>query len=324
MLQVSTHAVGPREKIAFWRDLVCRHLVSVQCQSIADPAQFSGEIVMRTVAEVALAQITSTAQTVTRTPRLIAEATCEQVLVNIQREGSGGVEQDGRLAVLRPGDITLYTSGRRYDLFFDAPFQQTAVILPADQLRAKIPGLDALTAIPLDGQHPATRLFVEMATQYAQADVTRFSQAARVRAANALTELLAATVAAFVPSATTAVSNLSLYHLTRIKQYVMEHVHEPQLSVATVSQALHISPAHIHRLFEGEPQTFTAWLWSWRLLNCKRALENEAETHRSMTEIAFGNGFSSSSHFSRVFRQQFGMSPSEYRDRHRSSRRQRS
>jgi AraC-like DNA-binding protein len=100
----------------------------------------------------------------------------------------------------------------------------------------------------------------------------------------------------------------------------MGHLHDSALSIATVSQALHISQSHIHRVFESEVQTFNAWLQSWRLLNCKRALENEAQAHRSITEIAFGNGFRSSSHFSRAFRHKFGMSPSECRDSHTSSR----
>jgi hypothetical protein len=139
LLQVSTDAVGPRDKIAFWRDLVCQHLLPAECRSIAEPKQFRGQIQMRNISTVALAHITSTAQSVTRTPQLIAKAGGEQLLVIIQRQGNGGVQQDGRLAALQPGEITLCSSAQRYDLSFNAPFSQTVLIVPTDQLRLKIP-----------------------------------------------------------------------------------------------------------------------------------------------------------------------------------------
>ena len=50
----------------------------------------------------------------------------------------------------------------------------------------------------------------------------------------------------------------------------------------------------------------------WRLLN----------TSRSVTEIAFECGFADSSHFSRLFRKEFGQPPQRYRESRRSEVRQ--
>ena len=53
------------------------------------------------------------------------------------------------------------------------------------------------------------------------------------------------------------------------------------------------------------------WLRRKRLQRAKRYLET---SHHRISEVAFENGFSNVSHFSRVFKSQFGKSPAEYRN----------
>jgi AraC-like DNA-binding protein len=315
LVRVSTDTVRARDKVAFWADLVCQHLVQVDCNLVVEPEQFHAAISLRKIDKINLSRIVAGGQQVARTPQLMAKADSEYFLVNIQRSGNSGLQQDGRLAALKPGDMAIYTSSRRYDLSFNEDFSQTVLIFPADALRLKIPGIDALTATVLNNQNPAVQLFARMADNYFQTGFDALPLSAVAYAGDALTQLFAATVAAFSPTAETQISNLSAYHLTRIKQYVVDHFRDPALSVSAASQALGISPAHIHRLFEGESQTFGAWLWSCRLLSCKAELENYAKAHLAISEIAFNNGFNNSSHFSRAFRMKFGMTPREIRER---------
>jgi AraC-like DNA-binding protein len=50
-----------------------------------------------------------------------------------------------------------------------------------------------------------------------------------------------------------------------------------------------------------------------RLERCRSALEDAAQSHRSIGEIAFKWGFSDLSHFGRRFKARYGLSPSDYR-----------
>ena len=52
---------------------------------------------------------------------------------------------------------------------------------------------------------------------------------------------------------------------------------------------------------------------SRRLAHCRRALEDPAQSHRAIGEIAYAWGFVNQSHFNRRFKAEFGCSPSEYR-----------
>lgn len=121
---LSTDTVEPRERLAYWVDMVCDTYVQLDCDAVRDDRQIDGQITSDSLATLALSRVCSTAQTVRRTPAKIARATEDYFLVSIQTHGHGRVLQDGRTAVLAPGDFVLYDSTRPYELQFDAPFQQ--------------------------------------------------------------------------------------------------------------------------------------------------------------------------------------------------------
>jgi transcriptional regulator GlxA family with amidase domain len=52
-------------------------------------------------------------------------------------------------------------------------------------------------------------------------------------------------------------------------------------------------------------------IWTTRLDGCRGELARR--TDRTISEIAFAWGFSSSAHFSRAFRKRFGITPSAFR-----------
>ena len=320
LIEVSTEAHRDRDKVAFWADMVCQHLVPAECNAVAAPERFHGAMALRQMGRASVAQIVAGGQQVTRTAHLMAKASDEYFLVNIQRAGQSGLAQDGREAQLEAGDMALFSSTRRFQLSFDGDFAQTVLTVPAHELRQLIPDVDALTATTLNGQRAAAGLFRQVADRCFETDSNALSALAANHTASALIEMLAGTLLDMPGAQQAKKPQLARFHLARIKQHARQHLHEPGLSVASLSAALGFSPAHIHRLFAGEEQTFTAWLWSCRLVACKRRLEDAAQAHFTISEIAFKSGFNSSAHFSRAFRARFGLSPSECRAGHYQDR----
>ena len=313
LIEVSTEAHRDRDKVAFWADMVCQHLVPAECNAVATPERFHGAMALRQIGRANVAQIVAGGQQVTRTAHLMAKASDEYFLVNIQRAGRSGLTQDGRRAQLEPGDMALFSSTRKFQISFDGDFAQTVLTVPAHELRQLIPDVDALTATTLDGQRAAAGLFGQIADHCFRTDSNALSPLAANHTASGLLEMLAGTLLDMPSARQVEKPQLARFHLARIKQHAKQHLHDPGLSVASLSAALRISPAHIHRLFLGEAQTFSAWLWSCRLLACKKRLEDAAQAHFSISEIAFKSGFNSSAHFSRAFRDRFGVSPTECR-----------
>ena len=67
-------------------------------------------------------------------------------------------------------------------------------------------------------------------------------------------------------------------------------------------------------LFAEEGDSVTRHVWSYRYEKCKAALSDPAQAHRTISDIAFGWGFSDMSHFSRIFRDRTGMSARAFRE----------
>jgi AraC family transcriptional regulator len=98
--------------------------------------------------------------------------------------------------------------------------------------------------------------------------------------------------------------------VNRAIDHVVNNLHEP-LRLRDLSRAALLSPFHFHRVFQvlvGEtPSDFV------KRLRLERALGLMAHSRAtSLTSIALECGFSSSSDFSRCFKQRFGKSPSAF------------
>ena len=81
----------------------------------------------------------------------------------------------------------------------------------------------------------------------------------------------------------------------------------------SVAWALNCSRRHLYNAFSEEPDGVAGYILRRRLEACCRSFDDRANSHRSITEIALGFGFSSMAHFSRVFRARVGVAPSDYR-----------
>lgn len=95
--------------------------------------------------------------------------------------------------------------------------------------------------------------------------------------------------------------------VNRAIDHVVEHLAEP-LRLRAVASAAHLSPFHFHRVFQAMTgETLADFVKRLRL---ERALAMMSrDTRESITRIALACGFSSSSDFSRSFKQRYGVPP---------------
>lgn len=98
-----------------------------------------------------------------------------------------------------------------------------------------------------------------------------------------------------------------------ITNYIEQRLGEPDLSPESIAAAFHITLRYLHRLFDTEADTLARYIRRRRIEECARALASPLQRGRSISSIAYDYGFSSLAHFSKVFREHYGVSPSDYR-----------
>jgi AraC-like DNA-binding protein len=101
--------------------------------------------------------------------------------------------------------------------------------------------------------------------------------------------------------------------LRQIQVYIEAHLAEPELSPSRVAAANRVSLRYLYKLFKEADTSVAEWIRERRLCRCAEALASPTPGGRSIADIAFAWGFNDLSHFSRAFKQRFGVSPRDYR-----------
>lgn len=102
-------------------------------------------------------------------------------------------------------------------------------------------------------------------------------------------------------------------HLHRICQTIETWLGDPKLNPRRIADEHGISLRYLQKLFTLSGRTFSGYVRGRRLERCRNDLASPLYGHLSITEICYRWGFNASAHFSRTFREQFGMSPRDYR-----------
>jgi AraC-like DNA-binding protein len=101
--------------------------------------------------------------------------------------------------------------------------------------------------------------------------------------------------------------------LQRAYQIIDARLSDPDLSMKKVAVELKISLRYLYKLFASSGEGFGRYVKRRRLDRCRCDLGNPIYAHVNVSEICFRWGFNEAAHFSRVFREQFEMSPRAWR-----------
>ncbi|WP_436953333.1 helix-turn-helix domain-containing protein [Streptomyces sp. SudanB182_2057] len=99
--------------------------------------------------------------------------------------------------------------------------------------------------------------------------------------------------------------------LQRIRKYIQDNLANADMSPEVIARAHHISVRYLHKLFQADGTTVGSWIRQRRLDACRMDLRRR---RRTVAAVAQHWGFTSPSHFSRVFRQTYGITPKEWQE----------
>ncbi|HWF98021.1 MAG TPA: helix-turn-helix domain-containing protein [Steroidobacteraceae bacterium] len=234
--------------------------------------------------------------------------------VLLQLEGEGLIRQDGREALLRTGDFSLCDGTRHYEIGCPAGSRMLMLGVPTAKLRRYVACPESLAAIPMRGASGVSGLTSGLLRNYWLQCRHSLDAEPAEQIALAVLDLLSAAYAQ-VPRTHAEHSSRGTAHRIRIINYIHTHLYDPDLTPAQIARACRITTRYLHYLFSDGEETVARYILARRLEASSQALLADSQRGRTVTAIAFDHGFNSATHFGRVFRAHFGMTPREYRAR---------
>lgn len=259
-----------------------------------------------------MSEVISEPAVIQHTPDDVARIDAAVYFFVLQLEGSSQNSQDNRVAKLSCGDFSLCTTARPYEINLPVPSRRIVVVIPDGLLRRHLACPDNVVAIRMHGARGMNMLLGNFVQSFWSCRNEAVDQTVALRMSYTLLDLIAAAYSS-TPHMRCEQSTLVAAHRVRIISYIEAHLRDPELTPGRVAQACRITARYLHHLFANESETVTQFIQRRRLEECARALIAAPVRGRLVTEIAFDYGFNSLTHFGRVFRNQYGLTPSEYR-----------
>ncbi len=312
MLQWTTDDFSQSQRFSRWADEVCQAYTAIT-PSAADRQDFYACIRSGAVHDTSVVWARSCAQRFSRSEREIRDHYVNAYFANFHLRGTCTVSQGARTTTVGCGQFSIVDATMPYISTFVDDWEVVSIRIERNALRSLFPGVSdaAVTTIGgLDGiGSPAFTLARCLAQTIEQA-----SPVTQKVLASSFADMLALALRSVARGhSLDDESGLDPRRQKRaIDAYVRAHLQDPELDAAKICRDLKISPRSLYRAFEETGEQLTRTIRQLRLNAC--AEEISAHPRRGILSIALKWGFNNPSHFSRVFGQQFGCSPSAYRD----------
>lgn len=302
----TTEAFPARARMSAWNDVVATHMTELNVAA-DDPYRFSAHWRQFDLNAIELNFIAAGSQVVRRTPQMVdrgGESTFE--LVHMQR-GAMIVREAGREDHIREGDFVLLRNTAPYE--FECLGDNLALTAHVTEtwLCSWLADPSRLRDLPCEARMAWGRPLASLLLAISDNGLDDLA-VPRVVIADQIGSLLQL-VCGHGATQPTRGREATLH---RVRSMLRQRFTEPGLGPDLLAREAGISKRHLHGLFAAAGSTFGAELMELRLQRAAHLLCETAGRAYPVGDIAFGVGFSDSSHFARRFRLRFGCSPSQW------------
>jgi len=302
--------VAGRDRFEYWADAVCESYVQLGCETDL-PDAFEGSILLNRMEHLSTSTVRGSPQLVTRRKTDIARSLDDSFLLSLQVGKRCLVEQRGRVAVLNPGDMALYSSADPYSLDLTDDFTQLVFQIPRQDLLRQLPNADLLTAITVPGGTDVARVVGQSLLSVAKSCETQEGTVS-LCLQNVIVDLIVTALASLNETEHQLRQPEQMLYL-RANQLICSNFADPGLSRGAVARAAGVSVRRMSQIFRLNDSSISATIRSQRMTQIARRLADPGFARQSISEIALSCGMNNLQHFSRAFREQYDMTPTQYR-----------
>ncbi len=267
------------------------------------------------LAELRIYDIAIDAITIERRPEDIAQDGIDDYFLTTLTKGSAEITQGDDSFHLEPGELAVLWGGAPYATTYPEHSHRIILQLPKHIFFERILGREDPDFQPGKFKNTGLTPIVIQLFQSLAIESANLSEIEQHTLAASFLELAGAVIRASAkPADETQASNQPAL-MRRILSYMDEHYTDCELTPERVAKANGISMRYLHRLFQQSGTTVCKWIWERRLKATREDLLDPSMGKMRISEIAFRRGFNDPAHFSRSFRDRFGISPSKLRSK---------
>jgi AraC-like DNA-binding protein len=195
----------------------------------------------------------------------------------------------------------------------DIPYQSISISIPRSALASREPNLSPFYTLRLGDENPRAQLLSGYMDQL-MAGLFHWSDLEIEGLADKLLDMIVVLMVHEERSLTSATEkNVRQAQHECAMAYIRSHCHNPALNVAQVAASCGLSVSYIESLFKSKQLSIEESIHNERLIKGHELLSSAAHRGKSVSQLAYQAGFSHAGHFSRLFKERFGMSPIDFR-----------
>lgn len=301
--EYSTQEAKESERFTYWSEVVMKHCLRANSNTL-NASSFEGKLRYRKLGLVDICTLDSNDHIWCRNADHVRQTPDDDLWLGFFQTSHGRIEQGGRRANIRRGDLVLYDSAQAFEIFLGGKSSHL-IRIPRYLISKQLPNIDKLTAQILSPNRPGIIPLREM-LQHAVVEFQNLECSnIEKQYSQSIIDLL--TLGLEKPGHKSVSIENDLY--SRAMLYIEDHLSDPELNLKKLALVHHVSTRTLTRAFNRHQKTPVYTVWQIRLQASREAIERGES--KSISEIALKYGFNDFSHFSHSFRKAFSISPSE-------------
>lgn len=277
---------------------------------VYDDQQFSARLNTFELGFLGMTKIEASRHRVRRTSASMANHSTDFLKIVAPSRGVASVCQKGRQAHARSGQWLIYDTTQEYEVLNPEWCEHLIITLPKIRFAEHGRAVDALMGSYVGGTEGVSRIALDM-MRGMFAECTVMGAGVTQHVTDALVQLVQLSL--LDASGRDATLSASALLNSRIRAYVRQHLRDPGLSAEGIAAALNCSKRHLYNAFADDALSISQFIWAERVALFQQDVRKPVNQHCTLTELALGCGFASGAHLSRLFKQQTGLTPVQFR-----------
>lgn len=307
----TTDAVLPRDRVEFWHSASCSTYIEYDCR-VQSKLGFQARIEAAQLGDLTLSVCDNTPLVADRTRRHVARSDSDSVFFGVLLGGSKHIEQDGREVMITAGDCYLVDAGRPYVLTCNEPKSELVLEIPRPQLEARI-GCSASARASLVSGRKGAGAFAASYLRHLQKHLELVTSSTTPKVVDQAVDLVSLALTNSSPATVRRLASATAVSRLRLHDAIDANVPHRRIQCADIADMAGISRRYANFLLAQEGTSLERLLVDRRLERSRILLADPSNRPRTIAEIAMASGFDSASHFSRSFKEAYGLTARDYR-----------